>query len=259
MKTPPISEGDLHAFLDGELDEARRAEVASYLVEHPEPAERLEIYRRQGDELRGALAPIAEEPIPPRLDLTRIIASRNTLMKMGSLYGLAASVLLVASGAVGGWLLRGIRIENRAPSGIVALTEEAADSYNVFAPDRVRPVEVREQPEMVKWASKRMNRAVAAPDLTGEGYRFMGGRLVSTPHGPAVLFMYDDDRNTRIVFLSRPMLVEKEARLMQHNQGSVAAVAWADGGIGYSLVGPVSAKLLERIAGEVRRQLTGTA
>jgi anti-sigma factor RsiW len=259
MKNPHITEGDLHAFLDGELDDARRAEVMSYLAEHLEAAEQLDIYGRQREELRAALAPIAEEVIPPRLELTRIIASRNAPTRIANRYGLAASVLLVASGAVGGWFLRGIGIESRASSGILALTEEATDSYNVFAPDRVRPVEVREQPEMVKWASKRLNRTVAAPDLTGEGYRFMGGRLVSTPHGPAVLFMYDDDQNTRIVFLSRPMLVEKDARLTQHSYGGVAGVAWADGGIGYSLVGPVSAKTLERVAGEVRRQLTNNA
>ena len=256
MKAPNVTEGDLHALLDGELDEFRRAEVASYLPEHPEAAERLETYRQQRADLRAALAPIAEEPIPPRLQLTHIIASGSALVRIGGLYGLAASVLLVASGTAGGWFLRGIGIESRTASGIVALAEEATDSYNVFAPDRVRPVEIREQPEMVKWASKRLNLSVPAPDLTGEGYRFMGGRLVSTPHGPAVLFMYDDDRGTRIVFLSRTMLIENEAPLTQHSHGNVTGVAWADKGIGYSLVGPVCAKTLERIADEVRRQLT---
>jgi anti-sigma factor RsiW len=257
MTTHHITEGDLHAFIDNELDEESRAAVTHYLAEHPEAAERVAIYRKQRDELRDALGPMAEEPLPPQLDLAAIIESHHNTPRRGKLYGLAAAVLLAMASAAGGWFLRGF--DNGPSAGIMALTQEAADSYEVFAPDRVRPVEVREQPEMVKWASKRLNRAVAAPDLTDVGYRFMGGRLISTPHGPAVLFMYDDDHGTRIVLLSRRMLVEQNANMAHHSRGGVTGIAWAEKGIGYSVVGHVSTEQLERIAGEAHRQLTQSA
>ena len=44
----------------------------------------------------------------------------------------------------------------------------------------------------------------------------MGGRLVATEHGPAALFMYDDDRGTRVTMLVRPMKVEGEMKMVPH-------------------------------------------
>ena len=86
--------------------------------------------------------------------------------------------------------------------------------------------------------------SVIVPDLSESGYRFMGGRLVATAHGPAVLFMYDDDRGTRLVMLSRPMTIDRDTAMKLHSRGAVAGFTWANRGIGYSLVGPVAANLL---------------
>jgi anti-sigma factor RsiW len=83
----------------------------------------------------------------------------------------------------------------------------------------------------------------------------MGGRLVATPHGPAALFMYDDDRGTRLVLLMRPMAVDQDTPMSQHSRGAVTGFAWADKGIGYSLVGPTSNEILHPLADEVRRQI----
>ena len=80
------------------------------------------------------------------------------------------------------------------------------------------------------------------PDLSLSGYRFIGGRVTATAHGPAVLFMYDDDHGTRLVLLSRDMAIDKNAPMAQHSHGSIAGFAWADKGIGYSLVGDISSQ-----------------
>jgi anti-sigma factor RsiW len=64
-----------------------------------------------------------------------------------------------------------------APSGgLAALAQEAAYSYNVYAPDRIRPVEVRasDTRQLVQGISSRLNRPVKVPDLAGSGYRLMG-------------------------------------------------------------------------------------
>ena len=44
MNTLPITEADLHAFVDGKLPAARRLEVDAYLAQRPEEAERLRAY-----------------------------------------------------------------------------------------------------------------------------------------------------------------------------------------------------------------------
>lgn len=82
----------------------------------------------------------------------------------------------------------------------------------------------------------------------------MGGRLVATSHGPAALFMYDDDRGNRLVLLTRPMATDPNAPMTPRSIGDVSGFAWADGGMGYSLVGQAPTESLRPIANEVRKQ-----
>ena len=42
--------------------------------------------------------------------------------------------------------------------------------------------------DLVEWVLHGMGVSLAAPDLSAAGYRFIGGRLVATKHGPAALF-----------------------------------------------------------------------
>jgi anti-sigma factor RsiW len=43
--------------------------------------------------------------------------------------------------------------------------------------------------------------------------------------------------------------------MAQHSRGPVTGFAWADKGIGYSLVGHISSQLLQSLAAAARRQL----
>ncbi len=92
------------------------------------------------------------------------------------------------------------------------------------------------------------------PDLTTAGYRLMGGRLIATSHGPAAMFMYDDDRGDRLVVLTRPMVLDKNVPMTPQLREDVAGFTWADGGMGYSLVGRSAVEALRPIANEVRKQ-----
>jgi anti-sigma factor RsiW len=254
MNSDPISENDLHAFVDEALCLQRRVEVANYLADHPQVAQRVQCYCGLRAELRAALAPVAEEPVPTELNLARMIKAHRR-SRAARWRAAAAAVLILGIGGVGGWSLRTVFEPPRA--GISALAQEATDSYAVYASDRVHPVEIMatDRSELVQWASQRLSRPVAVPDLSTSGYRFMGGRLIATSHGPAVLFMYDDDHGTRLVLLSRLMAVDKNAPMAQHSHGPITGFAWADQGIGYSLVGHISSQLLQSLADEARRQL----
>jgi anti-sigma factor RsiW len=252
MNGRPITEDDLHAFVDGVLDAARQAEVTAYLGAHPDVAQRVEGFSSQRDMLRAALAPIADEPIPPQHNLARIIAARHR--RRAPIWWAATAAVLLCIGGLGGWWLRGAGLP--ASEGIAALAQEAADSYDVYAPDHVQPVEMRasDQAKFVDWVSQRVHRAMTVPDLAASGYRLMGGRLIATPHGPAAMLMYDDDRGTRLVMLTRPMTADQNAPMSLHSHGAVSDFTWADGGMGYSLVGATEPDRLRSIANEVRRK-----
>ncbi len=250
----PISEEDLHAYLDGALPEGRRVEVQGYFERNPEIAKRYASFGEQRDILRSMLDPIAAEPVPPQLNLAHLAMSRRRSNWANWRAG-AVACLLVLVGGTSGWTLRGSVMSDR--TGIDALAQEASYTYAVFGPDRRRPVEMtaKESAALVRWVENRLSRPISVPDLSRAGYRFIGGRVVATQSGPAGLLMYDDAKGGRIAILMRPMFRDQNAPMAEHRDGEVAGYAWADKGMGYSLVGKMgTAGLLHPIANEARRQ-----
>ncbi len=257
----PITEVDLHAYVDAALDPERRAEVETYLARHPDIADRIHGYTEQQTLLREALDPIAEEPVPPELNLAQLIESaqmtgmRHRPSRL-ALWRIAAAVLLVFGlGSSSGWLLRGMTQPPTA--GIAALAREAATNYAVYGPDQAHPVEFQpaNATTFVNWISQRLGHLVAVPDLTASGYHFMGGRLVATDHGPAGLFLYDNDHGTRLMMFVRSMEIQQTMPMSHYAEGSVDGFSWAAKGLGYSLVGTAAPDVLHPIANEVRRQV----
>jgi anti-sigma factor RsiW len=106
MDRRPITEDDLHAYVDAALDPTRRTEIDVYLDAHPDVAVRVQGYVRQRADLRAALRPIAEEPVPPELNLARMVEMRRRTT-VGWWRAMAA-VLLLCLGAAGGWSLHGV-------------------------------------------------------------------------------------------------------------------------------------------------------
>lgn len=253
----PISEEDLHGYVDEALDPPRRADVEAYLAEHPDIARRVAADARQRAELRAALAPYAGEPVPAELSVARLLEAHPVPRRPRALVLAVAAAVLIGTAGLGGlagWSLRGA---SQPPLvGVAALAQEATDSYRVYAPDRVHPVELRpgDAPDLVAWLSSHLARPVSVPDLSRAGYRFMGGRVVATAHGAAGLLMYDDDRGTRMVVLIRPMAVEPDAAMAPHASGSVRGYSWARRGLGYSVVAEAPADSVHSLADEIRRQ-----
>jgi anti-sigma factor RsiW len=250
----PISEDDLHAYVDHKLDSRRHAEVEAYLVGHPDMAQRVEDFARQRAMLRAALDPLVQEPLPARFNLSRMIEARRkpsaTVWRL-----VAPAALLLVAGGASGWF--GHAAMQAPRGGVAALAQEASDNYAVFTPDLLHPVELRagDGADLANWVSKRLQHSVRVPNLASSGFRFMGGRLVATPHGPAGMFMYDDDKKSRLVMLMRAMAVEKDAPMSHYEKGAMTGLSWAQGGMGYSLVGEASLARLQPIANDIRKQV----
>ena len=150
-----ILEEDLQAYVDNRLDAARQREVQDYLDRHPESAQQVADFAAQRQSLRAALADIADEPIPPRLNLSRLVAERRVPRQPQ--WRMAAAVLLAFGvGGLGGWSVRGT-VPDGAAGGIAALAREATSNYAVYAVDRVRPVEMGadRRSELISWVSGR--------------------------------------------------------------------------------------------------------
>ncbi|MGH6859133.1 MAG: anti-sigma factor family protein, partial [Phyllobacterium sp.] len=94
----PITQADLDAYVDEQLDGARRIEVAGYLSEHPQVAARVMADLRGRDELRLALSVPASVPglasaqaaerLQRSLGRRRIFANLRRVAAVGVLVGL---------------------------------------------------------------------------------------------------------------------------------------------------------------------------
>lgn len=249
-----ISEEDLHAYVDGQLDPERRAAVEAFLRDSPDAAARVAEDAAQRRALRAALAPAAAEPLPPSLNLSRLVEERLTRRRFPWFAAIAAALALLIGGG-GGWLLK------PQPTGLQALVQEAGDSYAVFVPDVNRPVELwaDQRALLTRWISRRLDRPIVPPDLSARGYHLLGGRLLASPHGPAALFVYEDDRKTRLTLYVRPMKTGPSAtpiRLVDAKGGD--GCAWVEHGIGYMVMAAKPYDELVRLSDEVRKQASAT-
>jgi anti-sigma factor RsiW len=249
--TAPIGEDDLMAWVDGRLPPERTKLVDDYLAEHSHVAGRLRLQREQRLALSVAFSAVTSEPIPSAMRVDAIAARRRLDPQW---WHAAAAALLLAVGFGGGWSVRTTTLPPQA--GIGALAREATYNYRVYASDLQRGAEIGpdDRRQLVSWASQRIGSRIAIPDLASSGYRFAGGRLVATPHGAAVMFLYEGPSSTRLAVLSRPMEVDKAAGMTATIEGDVNRITWADRGIGYSIVAPGSPAQLQPLADTIRRQ-----
>jgi len=251
----PIAEEDLHAYVDDQLDPARRSVVARYLEHNPVAAERVAAYSAQRGQLQAAFAALAAEPIPPALNLSRLV--EESLARRRTPWRIAAAVALaVGVGGAGGWLVRSAVVPGQL-TGIAALEHEAVVNHLVYATDRRHPIELgaAQRDDLAQWVSSRLRHPVAPPDLDALGYRFMGGRLVATGHGAAALFMYDNNHGTRLSIFVRPMRAGQSTPILVLDIGDVDGCAWVDKGVGYTLIADEPYKDLEWMSEYVRKQI----
>src|SRR5260221_11092958 len=96
-----ITEGQLHAYVDGELRGAERAEFEAWLASHPEDAERVRAYAEQNVALRLSYNPLFEEPAPPALLAIRPRAWSRWAVAAGSCARGLGPGWVAGGGAVG--------------------------------------------------------------------------------------------------------------------------------------------------------------
>jgi anti-sigma factor RsiW len=92
-----ITEEDLHAYVDGALDGARRLDVALYLAISPIEAARVESFRAQKEGIHALFDEVIVEPLPKRL--------RRLMVRRTSLRMLRRSMPFIAMASFGGLLL----------------------------------------------------------------------------------------------------------------------------------------------------------
>lgn len=240
-----ISEEELHAFVDGELDPKRAAQIEALLADEARAAEAVQGIRAQKARLHLAFDSVLDEPVPPYLASVR--ATQPRLLRIAAVFA------WIALGVAIGWGVRDVRVE---PQHIV-LPRQAAIAHVAFTPEVRHPVEVSaaEEAHLVAWLSKRLGAKVRAPKLGELGYELLGGRLLPEAGRPGAQFMYQDAVGKRLTLYVSTDVDNRDTAFRYATEGRVHVFYWIDQHLGYALSGEIEKAEMLRIARRVYEQL----
>lgn len=253
MTTSAISELDLHAYADGQLDGVRRSEVEAYLAAHPEAAARVRDYRLQMQLLHAGFDGVLNEPVPMRLT--------QALRTWSLPRGLAASVLWLACGLAAGWFARGIAPDIAPASSAkapAAFAKNALAAHVLYTAERRHPVEVGADQEahLIAWLSRRLQAPVRAPNLQSQGFSLLGGRLLPGSDAPLAQLMYQSASGERLTLTVRHAAQsQRETGFKVIEENGISVFYWIDRDYGYALSGGIGKSRLLAIAHEVDAEL----
>ncbi|MEL6196789.1 MAG: anti-sigma factor [Pseudomonadota bacterium] len=246
-----ISDAELHAFCDGELDEKDMARVAAAIED--EPSLRAKMAQIMGDiaDLRSAADSEKVDPatmaLAERLSTTVEKRERErSLTQLGM--GLAATVAIAA----GGWFghasyVKSVPGKSSRERGLVMALDtqavptfvaDAAGAHEVFAPDTFHPVEftAKDEAAMSQWFTDRLGQAAMIPHLEELGFRLVGGRLLAGASGPMAQVIYEHDRGDRVSLVYGKQQVPGTTDLKLAHVGKTYASYWQDQGLAWAVL-----------------------
>jgi anti-sigma factor RsiW len=246
-----LSESDLQAYVDGQLDPMRLAEVEAWLAVHQDDAERVAAYRKQNTALHALFDPVLNEAVPQRLSKPE----RTSWSMLPQLRYAAVAAWLVIGGTLG-WFLHDVQ-EVPMLAG-TSLARQAAMAHAIYTPEVRHPVEVGADQEahLTAWLSKRLGSPLKVPHLSSAGYELVGGRLLPGGDGPAAQFMYQDAHGQRLTLYVRTDKADNQETAFRYaREENVGVFYWIDGPFGYALSGDLGKPELLRVAQLVYQQL----
>lgn len=270
----PISEADIHAYVDGTLAEHRRIEIDRLLETDNALASRVSDYFSLNSMLHDRYDRVLSEPVPQRLmpadakPATPLSRWRDAA-NWPRFAGLAAALVIGVGIGVGGSMTgtgREMLLSN-GPSPVrrasfgdeEAFARQSAIAYVTYAPMVTRPVEIgadREQ-ELVTWLSSRLGTDVRPPVLTRSGFELMGGRLLPGNDSPVAQFMYHDANGRRITLdIAHRKTNTNITAFKLYQDGPVNVFYWVDGNFGYAVSGGIDRKTLLELSHDVYEQVT---
>jgi anti-sigma factor RsiW len=262
----PADEARLHALADGRFEPHQAGELRAQLDEAQ--LRSVQDWQGQRDLLRALHLDVLHEAVPAALtQAAHRVREQHREVDSWRRWGGVAAAVLLSFGA--GWLAHGRWDDGAGPGGAAGslaadFGRQAVFAHVVYSPEVRHPVEVpaAQQEHLVQWLSKRLGRALKVPDLSGQGYELVGGRLLPGEQGARAQFMYQNARAERITLYVGALEPGKEDAASSRetafhftSEGGAASFYWVDQGFGYALAGRMERPQLLQLANTVHGQL----
>lgn len=264
MKRGAVGDIDLHAYLDGELDPARAADVRRHLAAHPGDAKRVERWRKQNEAIRRAFEITREPSLPARaadsapkrepqrdplgalrLDHARLLRRRRQALatSAGFIAGAAVALFAAASFERRLFSVPTADIVSQAPS---IAAKRARLAWRTFAP-QAGLFAGRSEPNR----DEALRHSPRPPDFAAEGFRLASAHPMPGEAEPAVFFLYEAASGARVGLIAERS-AGPDARPILDDDGGLRCLHWRGGGHAWTLVGqagPDTLRALGRAAG----------
>ena len=265
----PISDDDLHGFIDNELDDERREAVLAYLAAVPTDAARAENWRQQTILLRAAFSQVALEQVPaslifsftPRLitlpsfvptgaaardAYTRRMQRRNLAFTIAAFIAgvcitLAATVSLSRYGVHSE--LTAVAAQGPALAQLAASALKPADDATPISPDSV-PLPGAVEPALG-----------ILPSLKEEGLELLRGEIRGKPDDPATCLDFVDAAKAPVVLCITAAKVPGAADVQSLAIASSNSLYWREGASLYALAAPFKSTKLIALARKIHAAL----
>jgi anti-sigma factor RsiW len=246
----PVTEDELHAYVDGELPPDRQEAVATWLASNADAAAQVAAWRAQGEAIRARYGATINEPVPDRLKLEHVMRKDRPWR------GIAAAAACVAFllGGATGWFAHGAA--SPRAGGFEQLTADALEAHKLYTIEVRHPVEVSgdERPHMTQWLTKRLGYQQRIPDLSAIGLKLVGGRLLPGPDGAAAFYMYEIASGERFTInCSKSKIPETAQRYKDSDR--TAAFFWVDDNRAYVVSGPADRNRMETVTKAIYDQV----
>jgi len=250
----PVTDADLDAYVDDQLEVARRIEVEAYLSARPETAARVMSDLRMRDELRVALAGSSGMARPATTDAARRLERG---LAPGRIFAVlqraAAAALLVGAG----WLANGI-FGPIAVTKVVASTQPPAYVEEAVSAHRTTLVReaMQSQTEAPGYNADEIRAATAIvmPSLPAD-WKIRDVQVYPSRFGPSVeMAIETKDLGLVSLFAIRPGTFDV-VKPMVAPSGDISSAYFQIGEVAYAVVGRGDAGNLDRAAEKLARTL----
>ncbi|HKT99670.1 MAG TPA: anti-sigma factor [Paraburkholderia sp.] len=282
----PVTEDEIHAYVDGTLAQARRADVERELERNPELAARASDFFALNNLLHERFDRVLSEPLPARLRVEPAESARparsaesagparrraREAANWPKFAGLAAALVLgvgigwgthYGAAMLGGAASHGNQqadLRTVSADSTMNFVHEAALAHVVYMPEVERPdtMGAHKEQDFAQWLANRLGTNVHAPMLEKSGFELSGGRLLPGADGDVAQFMYHNAQGERVTLcISHRKTSSNTTAFKLYQDGPVNVFYWIDGDFGYALSGGIDRKALLQLAHDVYAQLT---
>jgi anti-sigma factor RsiW len=267
----PISEEELHAYVDGTLSDKRRDQVERALEQNPELAARVSDYFSLNNMFHERYDRVLSERVPTRLQMPAAKRRWFDAANWPQFAGMAAALVLGVGIGVGTQMGRTVSAtmpgavstasDTRPVSadGSEGFARQAAVAHVVYMPAVVRPnaMDADHEQDFVQWLSNKLGTDVHPPMLDKSGFVLSGGRILPGADGPIAQFMYSGPGGERMTLcISHRKVNSNTTAFKLYQDGPVNVFYWVDGDFGYAVSGGIDRKVLFQLSHDVYAQLT---